>query len=96
VGRFPGGQLLAAGAARRHPTTEVDQDAYEYLHEVVLTISNFGTEPIDLEVVDVWQPEAEAFTFSAEPAKESGNVLRWEVTVEPGEEEVIKYSFRVD
>ncbi len=32
----------------------------------------------------------------AEPARESGNVLRWEVTVEPGEEEVIEYSFRVD
>jgi hypothetical protein len=90
------GQLQDVRVERSETTTEVDQDAYEYLHEVVLTISNFGTEPIDLEVVDVWQPEAEAFTFSAEPAKESGNVLRWEVTVEPGEEEVIKYSFRVD
>jgi hypothetical protein len=90
------GQLQDVRVDRSETTTEIDQDAYEYLHQVVLTISNFGTESIDLEVVDVWLPEAEAFTFSAEPERETGNVLRWAVTVEPGEEEVIEYTFRVD
>ena len=90
------GQLQDVRVNRTESATEVDEDAYEYLHEVQLTISNFGTDPIDLEVVDQWLPEAEDFTFSLEPERESGNVLRWQLTVAPGEEEVIEYTFRVD
>jgi hypothetical protein len=90
------GQLQDVRVSRTQTTKEVPGGVYEYLNEVVLTISNFGAETIHLEIVDQWPPEAEAFIFSMEPQREGGNVLRWEVTVEPGSDFVIEYSYRVD
>jgi hypothetical protein len=90
------GQLQDVRVNRSQTTREVPGADYVYLNEVILEISNFGTETIELEVVDQWPPEAEVFTFSMEPERESGNVLRWAVTVGPGEDEVIEYTYRVD
>ena len=90
------GQLQDVRVSRSESTTEINAGAYEYLHEVELTMSNFGTESVDLEVVDQWPPEAEAFTFSMQPERTAGNLLRWQVTVEPGTDVVIEYAFRVD
>lgn len=64
------------------------------LHEVTLTVSNFGDEPVEIEVVDVYSPYALEFEFSAEPAREGDNILRWIVTVESGGTAEIRYSFK--
>jgi hypothetical protein len=69
---------------------------YAYRDEVTLTISNFLSETVHLEVVDYRPPEAEALQASIAPQHEPGNVMRWQVSVEPGDEMVISYSYLVD
>ncbi len=70
-----------------------DSDS-DTLHEVTLTVSNFGDEPVAVEVVDVYSPYALEFSFSVEPAREGDNILRWIVTVESGGTAEIRYSFK--
>jgi hypothetical protein len=67
---------------------------YTYQHQVELTLSNFGEEPIEVEVVDRQRVEAEELSFELEPARETGNILRWLVTVEPGQTTTIRYEFK--
>ncbi|MBZ0304229.1 MAG: DUF4139 domain-containing protein, partial [Anaerolineae bacterium] len=64
------------------------------LHEVALTLENFGDEAVEIEVVDFYQPNAVEFAFEDEPAREGDNILRWVVTVDSGETKEIRYSFK--
>lgn len=64
------------------------------LHEVMLSLSNFGDEAVEIEVVDRYTPYALDFVFSEEPAREGDNVLRWVVTVESGATVEIRYSYK--
>jgi hypothetical protein len=49
-----------------------------------------------MEVVDYRYPEAEELTASIAPQEEAGNILRWIISVEPGDEMVISYEYLVD
>jgi hypothetical protein len=69
-------------------------DQFDQLHEVTLTLSNFSEEAIELEVVDRRVPEAKDFIYSDEPREEPDNLLRWAVTVPPGETLIITYEFK--
>jgi hypothetical protein len=61
---------------------------------VELTLENFGAQPVTLDVVDYQNPAAEALKFSTEPQRETGNLLRWTVTLAPGEKQTIRYEFQ--
>lgn len=67
---------------------------YNYRHEVELTLENFGAQAVTLDVVDRQNPQAEDLKFSAEPARETGNLLRWTVTLAPGEKQTIRYEYQ--
>jgi hypothetical protein len=68
--------------------------ARDTLHEITLSLSNFGDEPVEIEVVDRFPPYALDFVFEQEAAREGDNVLRWVVTVEPGATVDIHYEFK--
>jgi len=90
------GHLQDVRVKREESRTVINEDRFDYLDEVELTISNFTPTTIHLEVVDYRRPEAEAMQFSMQPELEPGNLLRWQVSVEPGDEMVISYEFKVD
>jgi hypothetical protein len=64
------------------------------LHEIVLTLENFGDEVVEIEVVDRYPANALEFVFEQEAAREGGNVLRWVVTIESGATAEIRYSYK--
>jgi hypothetical protein len=66
----------------------------DYLHEITLTLSNFGPDDLEIEVVDNYPAESGDFTFSSEPQRDAGNLLRWMVTIPVGETVTITYSYR--
>lgn len=64
------------------------------VHEVELELTNFSSEAITLEVVDIYPNGAVMFEFSEDPEREAGNLLRWEVTIPAGETVTITYEYR--
>jgi uncharacterized protein DUF4139 len=70
------------------PSTDADM-----LHEVTLTLSSFSQAPINLDVVDSYPDRSTDFTFSQEPQREAGNLLRWTLTVAPGDTLTITYQY---
>lgn len=64
------------------------------LHEVELTATNFSDEPIELDIVDSYSSEAILFEFGEEPERQTGNLLRWTVILEPGASITINYEYR--
>lgn len=60
---------------------------------VELTVSSFSAEPVDIEIVDAYPATAENFSFSQEAERQIGNLLRWEVTIPPGETLTITYQY---
>lgn len=64
------------------------------LHEITLTVSNFGPAEVVLDIVDYWNAGGIDFKFSQEPQREAGNLLRWTVAVVPGETLTITYSYK--
>jgi hypothetical protein len=90
------GHLQDVRVKREASRTELAASQYAYRDEVKLTISNFLPDTVHLEVVDYRPPEAEALQASIAPQHEPGNVMRWQVSVEPGDELVISYEYLVD
>jgi hypothetical protein len=66
---------------------------YTYEYQVELELSNFSQQPLTIEVVDFQRPDAENLVFSEKPTRETGNILRWVVTVEAGQTVIIRYTF---
>jgi hypothetical protein len=63
-------------------------------HQVTLTMSNFGSTDVQIEVVDTWNAEAVDFAFSQEPQRDAGNLFRWTVTIPAGQTVTITYEFK--
>jgi hypothetical protein len=61
--------------------------------QVELTASNFTEEATAIEIVDYYPADAENFVFSQEAERQVGNLLRWQVTIQPGEELRITYQY---
>lgn len=68
----------------------------DYQYDVSLILTNFTGEEQLLEVVDVYPSWAQSLTFTVEPEREGGNVLRWLVTLPVGEEVRITYQYISD
>lgn len=61
--------------------------------DITLSLTNFGGETVAIEVVDRFPADAIDFKFSDEPEREENNILRWIVTLEPGESREIIYGY---
>jgi hypothetical protein len=96
------GSVTVAGMSdvrvrRRESVEEVSRRSnYEYHHEVTLEIGNYSADDIEITVLDQWSNYAVDFTFSHEPTRQPGNVLRWDLTVPAGERVNITYEFYTD
>lgn len=88
------GKLQDVRVNRSESQERIPGEDYAYQYRVELTLENFGAQPVTVEVVDRQRAEAENLSFSAEPARETGNLLRWVVTIEPGEKQTIRYEFQ--
>lgn len=71
-------------------------DDFDTKHDISLTLSNFTSDPVEIQVVDAWNPYAYDFNFSQEAEFSPDNLLRWLVTVPAGETVTITYTFVVD
>lgn len=88
------GKLQDVRVNRSESQTSLAGVFYNYKYVVELTLENFSAQPVTLEVVDYQRPNAESLSFSAEPRRETGNLLRWDVTLAPGEKQIIRYEFQ--
>lgn len=64
------------------------------LHQVELSATNFSDESIELDIVDSYSFDAILFEFEQEPQRQAGNLLRWTITLEPGETITLNYEYR--
>lgn len=88
------GSLQDVRVNRSESQTVLAGLGYNYQYRVELELTNFGQQPVTVEVVDYQRPDAQSLVFSEEPSRETGNVLRWMVTIEAGQTVTIQYSFK--
>ncbi len=90
------GHLQDVRVKREQTQSAISQGRFDYRDEVELTIENFTPTTVHLDVVDFLPPQAEELQASIDPQLEAGNVMRWPISVEPGDEMVITYEYLVD
>ncbi len=95
-GSITAGYLPDVRVSRAESRAALSTGSFGYQDEVELTITNLGTEPVELEVVDQVPAEAEALEATVEPERTPGNLLRWQVTVEPSSTLVLGYEYKVE
>ncbi|MCU0498864.1 MAG: hypothetical protein MUF87_16045 [Anaerolineae bacterium] len=82
---------IPARSSLNDPNNTVD-----YQYDVSLIMLNFTSEEQVIEVTDVYPTWAQSLSFSVEPEREGGNLLRWLVTLPVGEEVRITYQYISD
>lgn len=90
------GHLQDVRVKREETQSAVDLGRFDYRYEVELTIENFTDTTVHMDVVDYLRPQAEQLQASMDPQLEAGNIMRWPISVEPGDEMVITYEYLVD
>jgi hypothetical protein len=90
------GHLQDVRVKREETQEAIAQGRFDYRGEVELTISNFTPTTVHMDVVEYRRPDAEELQASIEPQFEAGNIMRWQISVEPGDEMVITYDYLVD
>ena len=95
-GSITSGYLPDVRVSRAESRAALSTGGFGYTDEVELTITNLATAPVELEVVDQLPPEAQALQATVEPERTAGNLLRWQVTVEPSSTLVLRYDYKVE
>ncbi len=95
-GSVTAGFLPDVRVSRAESRAALSTGSFGYTDEVELTITNLGTERVELEVVDQVPPEAQELEATVEPERTPGNLLRWQVTVEPASTLTIGYDYKVE
>jgi hypothetical protein len=90
------GHLQDVRVKREQTQQAIAQGRFDYQYEVTLTIENFTPTTVHMDVVDYLPPHGEELTASIAPQQEPGNLMRWPISVEPGDEMVITYEYLVD
>jgi len=90
------GHLQDVRVKREQTQFAVDLGRFDYRYETTMTIENFTDNTIHMDVVDYLPPQAEELDASIDPLLEPGNLMRWPISVEPGDEMVITYEYLVD
>lgn len=90
------GHLQDVRVKREQTQNAIAQGRFDYQYEVTLTIENFTPTTVHMDVVDFLPPQGEELQASIQPQLEAGNVMRWPISVEPGDEMVITYEYLVD
>ena len=90
------GHLQDVRVKREQTQAAIDMGRFDYRYETTLTIENFTDTTVHMDVVDYLPPQAEELQASIQPQQEPGNLLRWPISVEPGDEMIITYEYLVD
>ena len=90
------GHLQDVRVKREQTQSAIDMGRFDYKYEVEMTIENFTPTTVHMDVVDYLRPQAEELQASIQPQLEAGNIMRWPISVEPGDEMVITYEYLVD
>jgi hypothetical protein len=90
------GHLQDVRVKREQTQNAIAQGRFDYQYEVTLSIENFTPTTVHMDVVDYLPPQAEELKASIDPQQEPGNIMRWPISVEPGDEMVITYEYLVD
>ncbi|MEX1295075.1 MAG: hypothetical protein AB1Z67_02780, partial [Candidatus Limnocylindrales bacterium] len=90
------GHLQDVRVKREQTQAAIDMGRFDYRYEVTLTVENFTDTTVHMDVVDFLPPQAEELQASIDPQRDPGNLLRWPISVEPGDEMVITYEYLVD
>ena len=90
------GHLQDVRVKREQTQAAIDMGRFDYRYETTLTIENFTDTTVHMDVVDYLPPHAEELQASIQPQLEPGNLMRWPISVEPGDEMVITYEYLVD
>ncbi len=89
------GHLQDVRVSRAQSQTASSGVFYSTQYNVDLSLTNFSATAVTVEVVDRQNTYAQELAFSSEPTRETGNLLRWEVTIEPGETVSITYEYKI-
>jgi hypothetical protein len=95
-GSITAGYLPDVRVSRAESRAALSTGGFTYQGEVEMTVTNLGTAAVELEVVDQLPPEAQALQATIEPERTAGNLLRWQVTVDPGATLVLGYDYKVE
>ncbi len=90
------GHLQDVRVKREQTQNAIAQGRFDYQYEVTLSIENFTPTTVHMDVVDYLPPQAEELKASIDPQRDPGNIMRWPISVEPGDEMVITYEYLVD
>ncbi len=88
------GKLQDVRVKRSESQTAITGVFYSVQHHVELSLTNFSTQTVTIEVVDLQNEYAEDMVFSAEPTHETGNLLRWVATIEAGQTVTFTYEYK--
>lgn len=88
------GQLQDVRVKRSESQTAITGVFFSTQYNVELSLTNFSADPVTVDVVDRQNPYAEELTFSSEPTRETGNLLRWTATIQPGETVTFTYEYK--
>jgi hypothetical protein len=88
------GQLQDVRVKRSESQTAITGVFYSLQHHVELSLTNFSAQIMTIDVVDRQNADAEELAFSSEPARETGNLLRWIATIEPGKTVTVTYDYK--
>lgn len=88
------GKLQDVRVKRSQSQTAITGVFFSTQYNVELSLTNFSADPVTVEVVDRQNPYAEELVFSSEPTRETGNLLRWVATIQPGETATFSYEYK--
>ncbi len=88
------GHLQDVRVKRSESQTSITGVFYNMQHKVELTLTNFSAQAVTIDVVDRQNAYAEDLVFSSEPTRETGNLLRWVATIEPGQTVTFTYEYK--
>ncbi|MEA3254616.1 MAG: DUF4139 domain-containing protein [Candidatus Altiarchaeota archaeon] len=67
---------------------------YDYDHTLTLWLKNYKSESVNVEVMDEFPRSAEGLEASINYVEKPGNLMVWDVTLNPGEEMNITYTYK--
>lgn len=66
---------------------------YRYDHNVTLWLKNYKTEKVKVKIMDVFSEYAQGLEASVPYTEKPGNLMEWNININPGEEKTLTYIF---
>ena len=88
------GSLQEVRVSRSETRTAISSGTrWDTEHDIAMEMTNFGSEPVDIVIVDYYPEYSIEFSFSHEPELQGNNLFRWEITLDAGETLPMSYRY---